>query len=76
MSLYRWFLLLWWCLACSVSTATAFGAPPRSANPSPVENSVVKVFATMRYPDLARSWTKQAPTEISASGALAVWQAK
>lgn len=33
-----------------------------------IENSVVKVFATMRYPDLSRPWTKQAPSEATATG--------
>jgi len=37
---------------------------------SPVENAVVKVFATMRYPDLSRPWTKQSPTEVTASGVV------
>ncbi|MBK8858163.1 MAG: trypsin-like peptidase domain-containing protein [Opitutaceae bacterium] len=37
---------------------------------TPVENSVVKVFSTMRYPDLAKPWTKQAPTEVSGTGMI------
>jgi S1-C subfamily serine protease len=35
-----------------------------------VENSVVKVFATVAQPDLYRPWTKQAPTEIVGSGTV------
>src|SRR5438132_543287 len=35
-----------------------------------VENSVVKVFATVAHPDLYRPWTKQAPTEIVGSGTV------
>src|ERR1700728_461378 len=35
-----------------------------------IENSVVKVFATMRHPDPFKPWTKQAPTEVSASGVV------
>jgi len=35
-----------------------------------VENAVVKVFATVRHPDLSRPWTKQAPTEIFGSGVV------
>jgi S1-C subfamily serine protease len=53
--------------------AAAQGATPRAAdtNAAPViENSVVKVFATMRYPDAFRPWSKQAPTEITASGVV------
>ena len=35
---------------------------PRSAAPAPaIEDSVVKVFATMRYPDPFKPWTKQGP---------------
>ena len=42
------------------------GAPPSHQ----VENSVVKVFATVRYPDLTRPWSKQAPHDISGSGVV------
>ena len=31
---------------------------------------MVKIFATMRYPDPFKPWTKQAPTEVSASGVV------
>jgi S1-C subfamily serine protease len=34
------------------------------------ENSVVKVFSTMRLPDLARPWSKNAPVEASGSGVV------
>ncbi|MDB6168611.1 MAG: peptidase [Verrucomicrobia bacterium] len=51
-------------------------SPPPAAQPAPVvnptpvqvENSVVKVFATMRYPDMMKPWTKQAPTEATGTG--------
>lgn len=47
------------------------GAPaasePKAAN---IENSVVKVFSTARYPDPYRPWTKQAPAESSGSGVI------
>lgn len=36
--------------------------------PDAIGNSVVKIFATLRYPDLAKPWTKAAPQEISGSG--------
>src|SRR4051794_14639834 len=56
-------------------------APSGSAKPAPstasaetpspaVENSVVKVFSTVRQPDPSRPWTKQEPSEISGSGAI------
>ncbi|HUX73440.1 MAG TPA: trypsin-like peptidase domain-containing protein [Steroidobacteraceae bacterium] len=35
-----------------------------------VANSVVKIFATMRYPDPYKPWTKQAPSEVTASGVV------
>src|SRR5450759_185873 len=35
-----------------------------------IENSVVKVFSTMRYPDPFKPWTKQAPSEATASGVV------
>jgi S1-C subfamily serine protease len=49
---------------------------PASADPSggsgvpsdAISNSVVQVFATVRYPDLRRPWTKQSPQEVSGSG--------
>ncbi len=55
-------------------------ASPRPAAPAanespvpkgdPVENSVVKVFSTLRYPDYYRPWTKEAPSEISGTGVV------
>ncbi|MEY2576996.1 MAG: hypothetical protein QOF80_2483 [Verrucomicrobiota bacterium] len=35
-----------------------------------VENSVVKVFSTLRAPDPAKPWSKQSPAEITGSGAV------
>jgi S1-C subfamily serine protease len=60
-----WRLLGVW-LLCSLGGAAASAA---DTAPS-IENSVVKVFATMRYPDAFKPWTKQAPTEITASGVV------
>ncbi|MGA3006593.1 MAG: trypsin-like peptidase domain-containing protein [Opitutaceae bacterium] len=60
--------------------ATDTPAPPKpadSAKPSSpasqndaVENSVVKIFSTVRRPDLFRPWDKEAPHEISGSGVV------
>ena len=58
--------------------AEASGTPSTSAAPvapsvtpsKSVENSVVKVFSTLRLPDLYRPWTKQSPTEVTGSGAI------
>ncbi len=35
-----------------------------------VQNSVVKVFSTVRMPDTFRPWAKQAPQEVSGSGVI------
>jgi S1-C subfamily serine protease len=35
-----------------------------------VENSVVKIFSTMRYPDPYRPWTKGSPTEATGTGVV------
>ena len=51
------------CLLSLVLTAS-----PLPAGAAEVANSVVKVFATMRYPDPFKPWTKQAPTEVTGSG--------
>jgi S1-C subfamily serine protease len=43
---------------------------PVEAKSDAVENSVVKVFSTVRYPDPYKPWTKQAPTEVTGSGVV------
>jgi S1-C subfamily serine protease len=63
------------CLALSLLAPGAHAAPRPATEPSPAiaheaENAVVKVFATMRYPDLARPWSKAAPVEASGSGVV------
>jgi S1-C subfamily serine protease len=47
-------------------TATA---PPEQVS-NVVENSVVKIFATVRHPDYFKPWSKQAPSELTASGVV------
>ncbi len=44
-------------------TADAVQAPA-------LENSVVKIFSTMLFPDPFKPWTKQAPSESTASGVV------
>ncbi len=60
-------------LLCGIQAVSALGAAARAADadrqPS-IENSVVKVFATMRYPDPFKPWTKQAPSEVTGSGVV------
>ena len=51
-------------------------APPaaKSAVPAPVlpavENSVVKIFATIRRPEPYKPWTKAAPASVTGSGVI------
>ena len=52
------------------SAAAAADEPGTAATNSKVENAVVKVFATIRGPDLGKPWTKQAPAEITGSGVV------
>ncbi len=49
---------------------TAAAAPEQSALVPSVENSVVKIFATMRYPDPFKPWTKQAPRDGTGTGVI------
>jgi S1-C subfamily serine protease len=62
-------------LACGLANEPVASTPvlpvsAAEAKKNPVENSVVKIFATMRYPDPYRPWTKQAPVEITGSGVV------
>lgn len=61
-------------LACFLApVAFAQGTPPSdngASSSSAIENSVVKVFATVRYPDPFKPWTKQTPRDITASGVV------
>jgi S1-C subfamily serine protease len=54
--------------AAPVTNTDAAAAP--GSIPTNVANAVVKVFSTMRYPDPSRPWSKQAPTEPTASGVI------
>ncbi len=65
-------------LTVMVAAFSARAADPKPSAPAPipvaagdvVENSVVKIFSTMRYPDLTKPWTKQAPRESTGSGVV------
>jgi S1-C subfamily serine protease len=60
-------------LLCSIQMAVPRVAAARGNDPdsaAAIENSVVKVFATMRYPDPFKPWSKQAPSEVTASGVV------
>src|ERR1700691_2099380 len=61
------------CLFCAFSAASTLGSTAHAAEADQapaIENSVVKVFATLRYPDPFKPWTKQAPSEVSGSGVV------
>jgi len=54
-----------------VGASQAVAARGADAVESPaLENSVVKIFSTMRLPDPFKPWTKQAPSEATASGVV------
>src|SRR5450432_1248541 len=57
--------------ALLISAAPAVAARATDVVQTPaLENSVVKIFSTMRYPDPFKPWTKQAPSEATASGVV------
>jgi len=67
------FVFCGWLLAGALGTATA--SPKAAAETSPAiaheaESAVVKVFSTMRRPDVARPWSKAAPVEATGSGVV------
>ncbi len=45
-------------------------APAAAPATDGVAASVVKIFATVRYPDIFKPWTKQSPSEISGTGVI------
>jgi S1-C subfamily serine protease len=51
------------------STETAVPASA-DTNFDAVANSVVKIFSTVRYPDVFKPWTKSAPSSITGSGVV------
>src|SRR5882757_9330629 len=54
-----------------LTTGVANAAHPSEPASAPsLQNSVVKIFSTTRYPDPLKPWTKQAPSEISGSGVV------
>src|SRR5215467_12986245 len=68
------FVVCGWLLAGALA-ADAGAAPPPAAEPSPAiareaESAVVKVFSTMRRPDVARPWSKSSPIEAFGSGVV------
>jgi S1-C subfamily serine protease len=67
------FVFCGWLIAGTLGTAAA--SPKAAAETSPAiareaESAVVKVFSTMRRPDVARPWSKAAPIEATGSGVV------
>lgn len=50
--------------------AAAADQTPESARESAIRESVVKISATMRFPDIVRPWAKQSPREASGTGVV------
>ena len=63
-------LLLVTFLALSPARAAQTGTQTEGALSHEAENAVVKVFSTMRRPDIAKPWSKQAPVEATGSGVI------
>ncbi len=55
---------------CLASFPLWLTAQPADAPAPGVENSVVKIFSTARYPDVYRPWTKQPPREGTGTGVI------
>jgi S1-C subfamily serine protease len=49
--------------------AVLTGSAEGTATTTP-ENSVVKIFSTVRYPDFFKPWTKQAASEVTGTGVV------
>lgn len=57
------------CAAQSASSTNQTAAPADKISDA-VENSVVKIFSTVRHPDCYKPWTKQAPADVTGSGVV------
>lgn len=55
---------------CPLITLQAVAADTATANASALENSVVKVFSTLRGPDPYKPWSKAGPQEVTGSGVV------
>jgi S1-C subfamily serine protease len=67
-----WVVLFW--AACFKLSADESTLPVATnaitAGSSTIENSVVKIFATVRYPDPYKPWAKQSPEDQTGSGVV------
>ena len=60
---------LCWLLLAAAATIAVPGTRAET-NANAIENSVVKISSSVRYPDLRRPWTKQSPVETTGSGVV------
>src|SRR5208337_2118198 len=67
--LYAVVMIFLFCILIS-NAGAANDSPGKQSGSDSVQNSVVKVFSTVRMPDTFRPWTKQAPQQISGSGVI------
>jgi S1-C subfamily serine protease len=63
-------VVLLFAMHLSGTAQTTNAAGPGASAPGPVENSVVKIFSTMRFPDPYRPWTKESPSDVTGSGVV------
>ncbi|WP_257571940.1 S1C family serine protease [Janthinobacterium sp. UMAB-60] len=63
-------LALSFCPLMTLRALAAETAATASASASALENSVVKVFSTLRGPDPYKPWSKAAPQEVTGSGVV------
>ena len=65
-------LLLRLLLACALGSCSlpAHADAPAVESALRVEDSVVKVFSTIRQPDTSKPWTKQSPLEATGTGVI------
>ncbi len=70
--LLRWYAVVLIFLFCIFigNAGAANDSPGKQSGSDSIQNSVVKVFSTVRMPDTFRPWAKQAPQEISGSGVI------
>ncbi len=52
------------------SPVTTTNVAATGAGSGTIENSVVKIFATVRYPNPYQPWTKDSPEELTGSGVV------
>jgi S1-C subfamily serine protease len=56
--------------AAEIKTGANTGTNQSPAAMDSIENSVVKVFSTVRAPDLFKPWSKNSPSDISGTGVV------